>query len=267
MRKLLLCTTIICMTILSVFTVFSETNEVNISNYESSFYDKFFKYPPTPTIIPTVETTEPTESTEPTSEPTEPPTQTDQPTVTEPRPSTEPTMEPVNYFYKQKAFYSETGKEKDGWILINAGLSEEVIPLDFTNIYGVFGNRVLIKNNINYPFELAWGVYDISTNTWYDLCTAWDDTEKFPKLHEYYESLNIGTLIGDLDNDNVITIVDATIIQKCLIELKSWPQYDEINKTHRSVHGKLEYLSDFNRDNNRDIMDASSIQKYIANID
>ena len=44
-------------------------------------------------------------------------------------------------------------------------------------------------------------------------------------------------------------------------------KYDEINKTHRSVHGKIEYLSDFNRDKNRDIMDASSIQKYIANID
>ena len=60
-------------------------------------------------------------------------------------------------------------------------------------------------------------------------------------------------LYGDADNDNKITIVDATTIQKYLVGLQN---FNEVSK----------HISDVDNSGDIDIRDVTQIQKYVANL-
>ena len=66
-------------------------------------------------------------------------------------------------------------------------------------------------------------------------------------------------IFGDVDNNRVLNVKDATFIQKCISEILKFPGYDFVDS---SV-----YISDFNRDGERNVKDATAIQKHIAGLE
>lgn len=68
-------------------------------------------------------------------------------------------------------------------------------------------------------------------------------------------------MLGDIDGDGEITVIDATIFQRCDIRIQSYPDDDEI-KPWGTWHYAPKYYSDFNRDGERDILDATCVMRY-----
>lgn len=69
--------------------------------------------------------------------------------------------------------------------------------------------------------------------------------------------------IGDVDDDNSITIMDASRIQRWLAELEEELMGGNQPQGYRPQKYQ-EYIGDINRDGSCDILDASYIQRFIA---
>ena len=65
------------------------------------------------------------------------------------------------------------------------------------------------------------------------------------------------SIVGDADNDNVVKINDATLLQKQLAEIST-----ELDVTNAYTHAVL----DANQDNNITIGDVTEIQRYLAEL-
>ena len=61
-------------------------------------------------------------------------------------------------------------------------------------------------------------------------------------------------------------MLDATLIQRALAGLCDFHAEDEIIASSWLV-GSLDYMSDFNRDGERSVLDATAIQMKLAKID
>ncbi|MBQ3265253.1 MAG: hypothetical protein IJH07_05695 [Ruminococcus sp.] len=82
-------------------------------------------------------------------------------------------------------------------------------------------------------------------------------------LEETFNRSGGGRLLGDIDSDNDLTVIDAASVQRCNAKLREYPEDDNII-LNTPVEGALSYYSDFNRDGERDIIDATCIQRYLA---
>ena len=74
---------------------------------------------------------------------------------------------------------------------------------------------------------------------------------------------------GDMDLDNDITILDATMIQRAIAQLEAFPSYNTLYNmyyTHPKEQEVL-YVSDVDYDGETSILDATAIQIKLAKID
>lgn len=149
-----------------------------------------------------------------------------------------------------------------------------------SSAYGVFGDYI-VSGGYTGPYALPYYVVVPKENCKvYTLREAFDaGLEGIDNAFNAYRIIGfdgtiiwVGKLIGDADNDKVITVKDATFIQKCLAGLQHFPDMDGVwghCETPGFGHLSYEYtayISDFNRDGNRDIRDATAIQKCIAGL-
>ncbi len=118
--------------------------------------------------------------------------------------------------------------------------------------------RVVAQDNMNYPFTFRYGVYDVKEDIFYAI-DNYTDFSKFKGLEEYVND-HIGRLIGDVDEDNVLSVLDATFIQRAIAGLYEFSNSDYVGGTGCPV----EYISDFDRDGERSVMDATAIQVKLA---
>ena len=128
---------------------------------------------------------------------------------------------------------------------------------------GIIGNRVIVSGT--YPvFTFGMGLYDVKKDAFYDLY-AMKDYDHYDGLAEAIDRYGKGKLLGDLDGDDSITILDATMIQRCEINAADYPESDWINESELvdDVFKPIHYYSDFNRDGERNILDATCIQRYL----
>lgn len=156
-------------------------------------------------------------------------------------------------------FDRETG-ELD-WTLLFA-MSDMCIPWF---VYGNFGNVIIAEYNEYIPFSLTYGIFDSKKQTFMSLEKAYNNLSSYKDLETYVDK-HLGTKIGDINNDKDINILDALMIQKCLVEITHFPESDTI-EGYCLYGNERKYISDFNLDGERDIMDATAIQKHIANIE
>ena len=158
-----------------------------------------------------------------------------------------------------EVYYHYSDNHQIDWVLVHEYIHNEPMT-----VYGVFGNRVIFDESFNYPFYIGYAVYDVESSEFIDFVKAWN-SEKYDGLQEALNTCNIGKLIGDMNNDNEITVADATMIQKCVAGIEQYSYKDEIvNYYSYTATEKLRYISDFNRDGVRNIDDATAIQKYLA---
>lgn len=97
------------------------------------------------------------------------------------------------------------------------------------------------------------------------------------------DSCGAGKLIGDMDKDDELTVIDATLMQRCEVKLRDYP-VDDIAEMeglplryytqtysdsypYYQVYDEITYFSDFDRNGERDIVDATRLQRYVTYID
>ena len=165
--------------------------------------------------------------------------------------------------YKELYYHTDADGNMD-WALVYAKSNvygEGPMPL-----YTVIGNRVFTQYSYYSPFDTNYGVYDVKEDKFIDAISAKDsDYPDFTRAFDEYASK--GRLLGDLDGDNELTIIDATLIQRCDVHMRDWPDDDLIDPEGEfSYYNPLIYYSDFSRDGERDIIDATMLQRYVTRI-
>ena len=181
----------------------------------------------------------------------------------------EPGFEP-DYECYEEVYYHYTPQGDPDWVIVNA--SETPEP---GMCYGIFDYVALIECPSCSPFSLGLGVYDVEADTFYSFEEAWD--MDFSDLREKFLDIMTGDepisgyynccLLGDVDKDGEISVIDATQIQRFEIGLRDL-QDDELDVEYSyKVYGPdVKYRSDFNCDGERDIIDATCIQRYLVGI-
>ena len=167
-------------------------------------------------------------------------------------------MYPFLYQYSE-LYYHRDGDGNIDWVLIT-GEEASAVP---EAVYTVIGNRVVIEEQYTMPFGFGYGVYDVGQNTVKAIYSGM--TAQYDGLEEAFDQYGCGRLIGDIDEDNEVTIIDATFIQRCETKMRAYPDSDRICPIE-PVEGALTYYSDFNRDGERDILDVTCIQRCLVGL-
>ena len=159
-------------------------------------------------------------------------------------------------------YYSEdsTSDEPD-YVLIEGICGYEPMPVTvFINDYAV--------NVGNYytPFKTPYYVIVPSEGTIYNIEEMYE--AGIENLDYIFTDYELGELMGDMDDDEKITIKDATYLQKCLAGMEGFT--DNTHFKSPSFEFPSYYygsLSDFNFDDVVNVKDVTAIQKYIAGIE
>ena len=166
---------------------------------------------------------------------------------------------PEIYHYEELYAHQDSSGETD-WVLINADIGN---PPPYTD-FAIIGNRVRVMGPCE-VFQFGMAVYDAKEFTFHDL-SAMDDCSAYDGLEKAIDTYGKGRLLGDIDQDDAISIIDVTLLQRCEAQITDYPDSDLIDPDHElssDVH-PLTYYSDFNRDGERDITDATCIQRYLV---
>ena len=146
----------------------------------------------------------------------------------------------------------ESGGTVD-WTLVY-GMTNMVAPMPYTK---VIGHRFLAGSAMGSPFTANYGVYDIKNDRFIDAASA--AAKKYEGFSAAFDSFGGGRLLGDLDGDDELSVIDATMLQRCDLGMRDYPADDLLSDES--------YASDFNRDGERDILDATCIQRYLVGLD
>lgn len=167
--------------------------------------------------------------------------------------------------YKELYYHTSSQSGKDDWVLVYGDTHYEEPMLS----YAVFGDRVVASAGMGVPFSAKYGIYDIATDEFIDLCKVWYKTD-YEDLQSVCMQLKIGQPIGDVNNDKVLDIEDVTNIQKSLatigFEAKKYIVPSDVYNfsISHNLTSPLDSMGDINKDGKTDINDATEIQKRIA---
>ncbi|MBQ6625687.1 MAG: dockerin type I repeat-containing protein [Ruminococcus sp.] len=156
--------------------------------------------------------------------------------------------------YGSPDFVLEYGKNfecESPWILFLPASNQTTDNLnpDPAYQYYVNGDYVISAVDKFDPFKTEYVVYSVADNEFIDLAEA--DFDKFEGLRDRALKINIVNLVGDLDDDDAVTVLDATKTQMILAKIDKLKNF---------------YVADFNRDDKLSVFDATAIQKAIAKI-
>lgn len=198
----------------------------------------------------------------------------------DPNAPTEPVQE---YKYKDKLLsqyhiseyslieYDEFYEHKDAngkvdWALVKAKKDSAYIqssPGWVNPAYYEFGNRVLDINDRYEPFAFGMGVYSVKHDCFFDVSAP--ELYELDGLERVWTEIGAGRLMGDMDDNNRLEIIDALLIQRCQAGLIGYPTEDQ-NIPSDWVDSAIGYYSDFNQDGVRNLLDATAIQRYLAGL-
>lgn len=156
------------------------------------------------------------------------------------------------YDYFEKYYHYDENNELD-WVLVCAG-TMGYLPWE---IQVTVGDRVFWASSERCPFSFSYAIYDVDLDRFFDLRTELLD--KYEGLYDVLSELNIGKLIGDVDNDGMLTIFDATFIQRVVAQMDEFDKKDVV-AGYSLNNDTIYFISDYNRDGERDILDATAIQ-------
>ena len=158
----------------------------------------------------------------------------------------------------QELFHHEyTSDDKSygtDWALVKA--SNACIVCDVC-YWGVVGGRLLYAGGYKQqPFTFDIGLYDAEQDRFFDVTEI--DFDDYTGLYEVWQQLDLGfctskRFLGDADGDQIVTILDATKIQRGVAGLES---RNNIVATEADVDG----------DGEMTVMDATRIQRFKADL-
>lgn len=176
--------------------------------------------------------------------------------------------------YDEHYYHQDASGDTD-WVLIYAYNAWR----EFAPVACMVDRHVLMWDRI-FPFNSPFGLYDVKNDTFYDLTTM-RDYDRYDGLREAIDRYVAGRVVGDMDNDRELTALDATIMQRCLAGIREFPADDEMmykstpitecRKNDPDFDEKFfvgcepfTYYSDFNMDDERDMIDVTLLQRYLV---
>ncbi len=165
------------------------------------------------------------------------------------------------YMYREnyeEVYYHYNEDEEIDWALVRFAYIESP---SFN--YAAFGDYVYL-GSYYYPLSTMYGLFDVEQDKFFDVCDI-EDISAYSGFEEIlYERIAVYP-IGDANMDRDLDILDATFIQRALVQLSNFDIQDDFTASgYHSLRGELSYLSDFNRDGERTILDATAIQMKLA---
>ncbi len=128
----------------------------------------------------------------------------------------------------------------------------------------IFGDKLLYDSSSEIPFAYGYAVYFPENNAILGLSEAL--TRNINGIEEALNHISYNALMGDNDKDRKLTIKDATYMQKCLAGLEEFRKDDVIEAFQYYDYPTARFISDYNRDGERNIKDVTAIQKRLAQI-
>ncbi len=159
--------------------------------------------------------------------------------------------------YKELCVHRDSNSRVD-WVLLKCANASMDYPAVMYR--DIIGNRVYESGHPVYPFPSGYGIYDAKAEKFVPL--TGDMVPLYKDLGRTFDQIGEGRLIGDIDGDDDLTVVDCTLIQRCATRIHDWPEDDLIDSALN-----VTYFSDFDRDGERDIVDATRLQRYVTMID
>ena len=149
------------------------------------------------------------------------------------------------------------------WALIKGAESGAVSGKWSEPAYYEFGNRVMTVDYAKRPFAFGMGVYIAKYDRFFDVNAP--EFRELDDLERVWTQMGAGRLMGDMDGNNCLEIIDAVMIQRCQAEMTDYPTED-YNYPPEWEEGAIKYFSDFDQDGVRNITDATAIQRFLANL-
>ncbi len=126
------------------------------------------------------------------------------------------------------------------------------------------GDVIVSSDSIYSNFAYKYGVYDYEEDKFYDLFDLIDTPDKYRDLQEKLVEYCNARIIGDCDNDKVLTVLDATKIQRMIAKIDAYPKhYSYQPHSDKQAPG---YTADVNYDGEISVLDATAVQQKLAQI-
>ena len=161
--------------------------------------------------------------------------------------------------FKELYSHQNTNGETD-WVLVYAVTNMES-PMALN---ALVGNRVIMRRSCGIPFDAGYGIYDVKNDTFVDAVSF--AAKSYDGFESTFDEIGSGRLLGDVDNDGDISIIDATLIQRCEAKIRDYPEDDEIVPDDGLWMYSVKYYSDFDRDGERSVVDATKLQRYLIGL-
>ena len=133
--------------------------------------------------------------------------------------------------------------------------------------YGTIGKTIVFGDVWEASvWDTSFGIYDVQEEKFYDIKDVYN---KYADLDKVFINLGFGVPVGDISADGKLTILDVTMSQQCLAKLRQFPECDTIDNSEGlqwCFGRRIVHRSDFDENGERDIADATKIQRYLAKI-
>ena len=185
---------------------------------------------------------------------------------------------PYKIFYRELYHHYNDNGDID-WVFV-FGQTDCYVP-DIT--YYQVGNRLINVKEECTPFSLGYGVYDVEDGKFYDITQVWR-VEKYAGMVKLFENAcdsglidyRTALTIGDWNFDGIISVNDATQLQRYIAGLEEYPTSPELQefinqKVSMDPKGyvtfNVEDFFDVNNDGIVSISDATKLQRITAEFD
>ena len=170
------------------------------------------------------------------------------------------------YYYKEIYYHYDSNNEVD-WALVYINAVDPRVDPGIRS--AIYKDRLL--SGLFRVFDFNYGVYDVKKGRCYDVFDEKFKFEDYEGLDEALTAYEPGDPHGDVDRDKALTVIDATLIQRAVAGLYVYEfdvRDDELygNPAYGSWYKDEgpKYMSDYDRDGERTVMDATAIQKKLV---
>ncbi len=164
------------------------------------------------------------------------------------------------YVYDELYYHYDENGQID-WCLISAKPNTDFETADIK--YLKFNDFVLHSNSTNsFFFEMQYGIYDVDADAFMSIVDCYYKLDKYEEAVDALRGVPYSRPIGDYDDDNRLSILDATGIQRMLAKL------DDLRcDGYHDKFGNMGDFADFDGDREISILDATAIQRKLAQLD
>ena len=159
----------------------------------------------------------------------------------------------LDFYIEEYEYFSTADEATPDYVLISAYNTWDT----HITITKNFGDYILHSTELTPGDGFGYYIYLPDTNEIYTLIDAFDSG--LPNVYCLFTDGVLGELTGDVNNDNRLSIQDATLIQKYLAGM----EYISDNFPASSY---TNLVADFNCDGDVNIRDATAIQKKLAGL-